>query len=317
MSQSPRSSPNFFTLESLERWTMRRCDPDWISTQMSHSATRFVPVWRAKNFFTSDRNPKPVILSPADLLGVKPRTETLIFLGEQNGVTHFAVDLPGTDDSVPHVLRAWGRFRDLRQVGAVIDERLAAILAYARAMASWHSRNRHCTRCGSLTESGDAGHVRRCRACEAVHFPRTDPAVIVLVVGTRGCLLGRNASWTDGLYSAIAGFVEPGESLEGAVVREVREETGVQIADIRYHSSQPWPFPSSIMLGFTARATDCTIQINDVELEDARWFKRKQIREAVAAGTLRLPNRISIAYRLLEDWFNKGRAGLLQQFVDH
>ncbi|MDH3688200.1 MAG: NAD(+) diphosphatase [Gammaproteobacteria bacterium] len=285
---------------------------------MSEASTRYIPVWRTKNLFTHDSVPTPMILSRNDLDSLANLEEAMIFLGEQNGVPHFAIDLPDVGEAPPLFLQRRGCFHDLRQIGAVIDRRLAALLGYARAMASWHSRNRYCTQCGSPTLSSEAGHVRRCTnsACYTLHFPRIDPAIIVLVVGTRGCLLGRNASWDDKVYSAIAGFVEPGESLEDAAIREVWEETGVEIANVRYQSSQPWPFPNSIMLGFTARATHQIISLNDAELEDARWFTRRQIKEAVTAGALKLPNHISIAYRLVEDWFNKGSLGPLEQFID-
>jgi len=173
-------------------------------------------------------------------------------------------------------------------------------------MMHWHARHRFCGVCGESAEPRDAGHVRACTspACGAIHFPRTDPAVIVLVTRGDRTLLGRQPVWDAGRYSTLAGFVEPGESLEDAVAREVHEETGVRLSSVRYHSSQPWPFPSSLMVGFTAEAASDEITIDPDELEDARWFTRDEIRREMDAGTFLLPSEISIAYRLIAEWLN-------------
>ena len=162
------------------------------------------------------------------------------------------------------------------------------------------------------TASVDAGHRRNCtsQGCGALHFPRTDAAVIVLVTHGEGaderCLLGRQRVWPAGMYSSLAGFLEPGESLEACVRRELFEEAGVSVRDIRYRSSQPWPFPASLMLGFMARATSTDITLHDDELEDARWFTREELREAYLAGVLRAPSSVSIARRLVEEWYDAG-----------
>jgi NAD+ diphosphatase len=152
--------------------------------------------------------------------------------------------------------------------------------------------------------------------CGQLHFPRTNPAIIVLVALRERCLLGRQATWPEGLYATIAGFVEPGESLEEAVVREVREETGIEVREVTYHSSQPWPFPSSIMLGFTAQAGSDHIQLNDGELEDARWFSREEIARGVEEGWLRLPSSVSISYRLIEDWYDGEERGKKKPMIE-
>jgi NAD+ diphosphatase len=171
-------------------------------------------------------------------------------------------------------------------------------------MLLWRERNRYCGRCGSLTMPIQGGHVLECTdpTCVTQLFPRIDPAVIVLITDGERTLLGRQAAWPAGRYSTIAGFVEPGESLEDAVVREVREETGIEVASVDYHSSQPWPFPSSLMLGFTAFAATTAIDLADQELEDARWLTREQI----AAGEVALPIIHSISFRLIEDWYDAG-----------
>jgi NAD+ diphosphatase len=180
----------------------------------------------------------------------------------------------------------------------------AGLLAYARAMVHWREQHRYCGRCGTRTIAAQGGHVMQCPnpACALQLFPRLDPAVIVLVTDGDRALLGRQPAWPPGRYSTIAGFVEPGESLEDAVAREVGEETGVRVGEIEYHSSQPWPFPSSLMLGFTARARRTDIDLSDDELEDARWFTRAQL----AAGEIALPTTHSISFRLIEDWYDAG-----------
>ena len=174
----------------------------------------------------------------------------------------------------------------------------AGLLAYARALNVWRANHRYCSRCGTPTLGARAGHARHCPACDSEVFPRIDPAVIVLVHDGEQALLGRQASWQPGRYSTIAGFVEPGESLEDAVRREVREETGVHTEEVLYHSSQPWPFPASLMLGFTARARHSDPVLHDAELEDARWFSRADIH----AGRITLPPPEAISRRLIEDW---------------
>jgi NAD+ diphosphatase len=171
-------------------------------------------------------------------------------------------------------------------------------------MLFWHSRHRFCGACGAPTRSEEAGHMRRCTddACKTMHFPRTDPAVIMLVTDGERALLGRNRNFVAGMYSTLAGFVEPGESLEDAVAREVMEETAIRVGTVHYHSSQPWPFPANIMLGFYAEATSTEITVDEGELEDARLFERDWLRTHVDDESFRLPRLDSIARRLIGDW---------------
>lgn len=202
--------------------------------------------------------------------------------------------------------RLGGDFVDLRAAGVTLGAVDAGLCAYARAIANWQERTRYCGLCGSPLRLEAAGHRARCvdPRCAAEHFPRTDPAMIVVVTHGDACLLGRQASWPKGVYSALAGFVEPGETLEAAVQREVYEEAGVRVVDCDYHSSQPWPFPASIMLGFTARADDPTIRLGP-ELEDARWFSAAELVDGLAGGGLRMPSPLSVSYRLIEYWLRK------------
>lgn len=199
------------------------------------------------------------------------------------------------------------RFFDLRQATAMLSPHAASLLGYALAMDYWHRTHCFCGSCGHATEPGAAGHMRSCTNadCGRKHFPRTDPAVIVLVHNEASCLLGRKREWVDRRYSTIAGFIEPGETPEQAVFREVYEETGTEVGKIRYHAAQPWPFPGQLMLGYYAFAEPGAIALHDNELQDARWFARDEIAEWVPSGKLRLPSRISIAYRLLQQWFDR------------
>ena len=196
----------------------------------------------------------------------------------------------------------------IRDVGATLSDRDAGLYVTATALANWHATHVRCPRCCEPTEPVNAGWVRRCTADGSEHFPRTDPAVIVLVHdGGDRCLLGRQPSWPPGRYSTLAGFVEPGESLEQTVVREIREESGVTVDDVVYRGSQPWPFPASLMLGFEARFVSGEAHVTDDELEDVRWFSRAQI-TAAEAGTepeLLLPPRMAIARRLVEHWLER------------
>lgn len=204
-------------------------------------------------------------------------------------------------------------FFDLRQATAMLSPHAASLLGYALAMDYWHRTHRYCGRCGHETASGTAGHMRSCTnaECGRRHFPRTDPAVIVLVHDENACLLGRKREWIDRRYSTIAGFVEPGETPEQAVYREVFEETGTEVEHVRYYASQPWPFPGSLMLGYFARAEPGTVSLHDNELQDARWFTRDEMTEWIPSGKLKLPSRISIAYRLVQKWFDHaGHASL-------
>jgi NAD+ diphosphatase len=200
-----------------------------------------------------------------------------------------------------------GRFEDLRQVAAGLPANDAAILAHARGLMHWRLRHGFCGVCGHGCEPRSAGHAMVCTGCGAQHFPRTDPAVIMLVVREDRCLLGHSTRFPKArMFSTLAGFVEPGETLEEAVRREVEEETAVKVGDVRYHSSQPWPFPSSIMLGFHAEGLSDEIAIDPEELQEARWFTLAELRDPEAHG-FALPRRDSIARRLIEDWM--GHAG--------
>lgn len=275
---------------------------------LENPATLFVPLWRTQSLIArSATSFSAQFIAGLQQLGDVESVEPIL-LGEFRGRLCFAVELPAAQ---PPQLQEMAEFCDLRGVAGELVHEEAGILAYARAMVLWRERHRFCGRCGSRTVAADAGHVLRCidPACGNQQFPRIDPAVIVLVTDGERALLGRQAAWPPGRYSTIAGFVEPGESLEDAVAREVREESGVVIDEVEYHSSQPWPFPSSLMLGFMARASRTEIRQTDDELEDVRWWTRAQI----ASGEIALPNPVSISFRLIEDWYDAEAAVPLRQ----
>ena len=312
-----RSSLNCFTVSFLDRMNSRRSDESWISEQLQDPMTRFVPLWRSRNFFLKDGEPGAALITSVELDDIKETPKTPILLGKEKGVVYFAVDLPPEDDLIPDKMVDWGRFLDLRRMGALLEESQASLLSYARAMTFWHRHHRFCGYCGGPTISAETGHMRVCTldTCGRKHFPRTDPAVIVLISSHDKALLGNQSAWSKGWYSTIAGFVDPGESLEQAVRREALEETGIEVEDVRYHSSQPWPFPRSIMIGFTARAVNQEIHVDRVEIENADWFSREDIMQGLKQGTLHLPTRLSIAYHLIEGWFNQGDCGLFQDHM--
>ncbi|MCB1606835.1 MAG: NAD(+) diphosphatase [Xanthomonadales bacterium] len=207
-------------------------------------------------------------------------------------------------------------YPDLRMHAQLLDDFEAGLAAYARAMVIWHQRHRHCGLCGASTTSEAHGHRRRCSNadCATEHFPRVDPAIIVAVSCGERLLLARQASWPERRYSVLAGFVEPGESLEDCVVREVFEESGVVVRECDYHSSQPWPFPSGLMLGFTAQTDREDLTLDD-ELEHALWLDPEELVAAIAAGRLRPPSGFSISRRLVEDWYLERRGQSLSAAV--
>lgn len=300
---------NIYSGGSLDRAGERRGDAGWLAERLAHPTTRLIPVWRGQTLIRREptmvraARPSYVTSSWLTTLGTTP-----LFLGIDQDAAHFALDLTDLADpaQLPE-LNTLGEFAELRDVGPLLPQNDGALLAYARGMVHWHRTHGFCGRCGAPTISIHGGHVRQCSNadCGAEHYPRTDPAVIVLVSAGDHCILGRQSRWRQGMFSTLAGFVEPGESIEEAVAREVMEEVGVPVSRLRYHSSQPWPFPSSLMLGFTAE-TDAVIplRVDNTELEAAEWFTRRDLAHFAAQGRS-LPNPDSIARRLVEDWLTK------------
>ncbi|NNF60852.1 MAG: NAD(+) diphosphatase [Gammaproteobacteria bacterium] len=305
---------NVFAGAHFDRLGARRADSTWIRQCFTQGRAAYLPVYSKSSLVISEPEPRAVLLPATELPPEKQREAILI--GAFAGYTCFALDLgSGPRDDAP--VMAAGSFRSLRTIGLLFPQDHAALLAYAQAMVLWHRRHRFCGRCGAPNISHDAGHQRKCNngSCKETVFPRIDPAIIVLVEHEGRALLGRQAEWPEGVYSTIAGFVEPGESLEDAVRREVQEETGVNVGTVRYHSSQPWPFPSSLMLGFRAVARTTDITLNDNELQDACWFSRDDISDGLKSGKLRVPPPLSISSRLIAHWFDDDQPGRLASII--
>ncbi|NKI36139.1 NAD(+) diphosphatase [Wenzhouxiangella sp. XN79A] len=303
----------------LRRTSPLRERDDWREASLANPETRVLPVWRGRNLVagwrggSGDARPGDALdlhVLPADAA----EFAELVLLGVDGDAPVLAADLSDWPEDRANALADDAGFVDLRQVGPALGAQSAALLSYARGMVHWHRTHRHCGRCGAATANLRGGMLRRCpdEHCGGVAFPRIDPAVIVLVDdgglhgdGIPRCLLGRAPGWPAGVYSTLAGFVEPGETLEETVAREVREESNIGVENVRYMASQPWPFPSSLMLGFHASARTLSIQRNDNELEDARWFSANELRNAGTWGDddeICLPRSDSIARYLIESW---------------
>lgn len=298
---------DIYSPSSIDRAHHRRSDEVWIARELEAPSTCVTLLWRGRHLVSGRERPGVAGVAPAAVRPLIAEAASFVFLGEDDRRSWFALDLPDTAPP-PSFLTALGEFRGLRECGPLLEGGEASILAQARAMAHWHRHHRFCGRCGAPTRSEQAGNVLRCTAetCRAEHFPRTDPAIIVLVTNEDRCLLGRQPSWPERRYSTLAGFVEPGESLEAAVAREVFEEAGVRVDSPVYQYSQPWPFPCSLMLGFRADAADASLRIGD-ELADAMWLTREALAEAVAERAVVLPPAFSISHALIRGWFREGR----------
>jgi NAD+ diphosphatase len=230
--------------------------------------------------------------------------ERLLFMGLWKDVAVFAVDLEGPADPADGPLSGLGRFDDLRSIALNLAPGDASILATAKAVFEWRRRHRHCAVCGAASEAVEGGWKRVCSACKAEHFPRTDPVVIMLPVRGGHCLLGRQAAWPTGVYSALAGFLEPGESIEEACAREIVEEAGLKVLSVRYHSTQPWPYPSSLMIGLIAEVGQGEATPDQTELEEVRWFTKQEAGALIRGETAdaRAPGAMAIAHQLIKGW---------------
>ncbi len=298
MSSADRTRRNTFAAAPLDRCGEYRADPAWLAAQLAAPTAQFLGCDVAGR--APVRNGRLCWQAPVAATRAAPAN----FLGQLEGAPLFALRAPVEHACVPDA-----DWLDLRTAATVLGALDAGLLAYARGLANWQQVTRHCAYCGGALRLVSGGQRAQCVACQRLHFPRTDAAIIVIVEHGDACLLGRQAAWQPHHYSTLAGFVETAESLADAVCREVREETGVEVLDCDFHSSQPWPFPASLMLGFTAVAAGRTIRLADGELEDARWFTARDIRDGLADGSLRLSTPASISWRLLEHWL-RTRAGV-------
>jgi NAD+ diphosphatase len=300
----------------LDRAAHLRGDAAAVEAMLRDPAARVLPVWRGKPLFAGDPRdlgwlaPGHAALSPAD--------EAPAFLGLDGG-PRFAVDISAWQpEEIPDTVGAFfdpseqrhpllpadHAFGELRANMTRLDARAAELVATAKAVLGWHETHGFCSRCGAKSRMIEAGWQRLCPDCGARHFPRTDPVVIMLILSGNDVLMGRSPGWPEGMYSLLAGFVEPGETLEAAVRREVHEEAGVVVDRVDYLASQPWPFPASLMLGCRGEATSRDIRVDPVELEDARWVSREEMLEIVAGRSqaMKPARKGAIARFLIEAW---------------
>ena len=281
---------------TLDRAGLRRRDPDLVPLLLKDPLTRIVELTQGRaQVVESDRDCALVLRSP----GEQDAFRLTVFLGQDDhgtaylGVLGDALDPSGS-----------AQWRTLREVGVLLSDRDAGIFATLQGLANWHASHTHCPLCGASTESDQAGWIRRCTQDGTEHYPRTNPAVIMAVTDAADrLLLARSPHWPQGRLSVLAGFVEPGESLEAAVAREVFEEVGVVVEQVRYLGNQPWPFPSSLMVGFTGRAVDITLSLDHEEIVEAMWVSRQDLREMVLAGRFGISPTVSIARRMIEHWY--------------
>ena len=311
-----RSRRNQFTAVRLNREVELRDNAQWVAETLVKADTRLVPLWRSRSLLERGADGTLAIYLSPNELSEPDRIQPPTLLGNDGVREYFAVSV--TDGQKENILVNFpdARFADLRRASIDMAAKHAGILAYAKALHYWQHRHAFCGVCGHPNLLRSAGHRMKCsnEECARESFPRIDPAIIVLVTHKDSCLLGRNAKWPQRHFSTLAGFVEPGESLEDAVVREVYEEVQLHLENIRYVSSQPWPFPASAMCGFYAEATNRDSG-NSEEVEETRWFTVDSLTQAVLENEVRLSPPVSIAFRLLADWFRKNGGGNLEELI--
>ncbi len=321
MAPAPDSALTHLALSrgTLDRAAHRRADPELLARLLSDPATRVVTVTREARMEVVSREGDDAV-APSDSAGaalayrspvVADRHLLAFFLGEEepeDGVTegeptaYVAVVGEAPDADEP----AAERWQNLRAAGLDLGARDAGIFTTAQALMFWHAGHPFCPRCGSPTAPALSGWTRRCERDGSEHYPRTDPAVIMAVIDADDrLLLGRSPAWPEGRFSVLAGFVEPGESFEAAVAREVGEEVGIAVTDVTYLGNQPWPFPASGMIGFRARALGTEITVDPVEIAEARWVSRADYIAQLQSGELKTPSGISIAQRIIEHWLGQ------------
>ncbi|GAA1886587.1 NAD(+) diphosphatase [Lapillicoccus jejuensis] len=283
---------------TLDRAAHRRADDGLLPRLLGDPATRVAVISADQRIALEDDPTSPTgrgLAYRAPVDADRAAGTLAVFLGEEGGTSYVAVV-----DPQPRAEDGWPTLRD---AGLTLAPRDAGVFTTAQALANWHRAHPHCPRCGARTEPHSAGWVRRCTADGSEHYPRTDPAVIMGVLDDdERLLVGRSPAWPEGRFSVLAGFVEPGESFEAAVAREVREEVGIDVDEVTYLGNQPWPFPCSGMIGFSAHARSTELTLDPVEMAEARWFSRQQYVDALVTGELRVPGGISIAQRIIEHW---------------
>lgn len=302
------SRKNFYATISLDRAANQRSDKKWVTEQLNNPESKILPVWRNQNLFTHGDKISMACLDLEHLNAFSNGKNQPILLGLIGQRSYFSIDISHLDRPKDNISsNSDVEFADLRQIGPIMNPEEGNLLAYARGINYWHRQHLHCGVCGNMTHSEAAGHQRRCKdkSCNTVHFPRTDSACIVLVYNGDKIILARAGRFPAKMQSVLAGFLEPGENLEDCVAREVFEEVGVNLTDIVYQHSQPWPFPSSLMVGFRARALNTDLHPDPKELESADWISRDELKAITPDSDLQLPRKDSIARRLIEEWLSE------------
>jgi len=306
-----KSFVNTFAGNPLDRASERRGDAAWLAEQLASPESLGIALWNGKPFV--EKTPgkdggeggAQIAYLPAKMVEeLAGGNERLLFMGLWKETAVFALDMEGTNDPGLGPLQGLGEFKDLRQVAMQLPGTDAAILATAKGMFEWRRKHSNCANCGEICQAKDGGWKRQCTACNAEHFPRTDPVVIMLAYHGDRCMLGRQEVWPAGMFSALAGFLEPGESIEEACARELAEEAGLRTRQVRYHSSQPWPYPSSLMIGLIAEVEDDEGTPDQTELSEVRWFTRaeaKQLLKGEIEGVF-APPPLAIAHQLIKAW---------------
>jgi NAD+ diphosphatase len=301
---------NTFAGNPLNRASERRTDTEWLERQLRSSDSLGVALWNGRPLVEATKDGGlQIAYLPAKLVAeLAGGDERLLFMGLWQETAVFAVDLDGSADPADGgPLQGMGQFKDLRQIALTLPAGDAGICATAKQMFEWRRKHRHCAACGEPSEPRDGGWKRVCPSCQAEHFPRTDPVVIMLPFHGDRCMMGRQEAWPKGMFSALAGFLEPGESIEEACARELAEEAGLRTRTVRYHSTQPWPYPSSLMIGLIAEVEDDEGTPDQTELSEIRWFTRAQARDLLAGkieGAF-CPPPLAIAHQLLKSWANE------------
>ena len=308
LSWAQMRTPHPFAGNPLDRAERERRDEAWIAAAAGAADSRLLPFRNLDVLLTGDPQPRLGWLAPDELRRSAPDAEPLL-LGLAGGAARFAVDLSGHAAALAWIEDHLGwHFEDCRTAGGLLAGPEAGIVAQGRSHLDWHARHGFCSVCGQPTVKKRGGQVRECAACSAQHFPRTDPVVITVVAdaATDCCLLGQSRGRLTRMqmYSALAGFIDQGEAIEEAVAREVMEEAGIRVRNVRYHSSQPWPFPSSLMIGCLAEAASTTIRKDDEEMSDVRWFDRQEVLLALEekSDVLSVPGPVAIAHHLIKAW---------------
>jgi NAD+ diphosphatase len=299
-----------FAGNPLNRASEKRTDQNWIESRRLDPSSLILPLWRLEPFLLEPEKSGATIelglIRPGVADSLAGADAPCVFLGLDGDRAVFALDVSEAGDPANvGPLAGRGYFRDARMAASMVSIKDAAIIAQAKAMIDWHQRHGFCPRCGAPTKLMDAGYRRLCGKCDAEHFPRVDPVVIMLATEGEACLVGRGKQFPPGMFSALAGFVEPGETIEEAVRRELMEEASVNVGEVTYYATQPWPFPSSLMIGCFASAKNRDVKADENELAEVHWIERDAARrliEGKQVDGLRVPPPIAIAHHLIKTW---------------